>query len=385
MNTVAIDIRLIGSKRTGDEAVFRNLVRELLRRNDGLRYVLLTDRHGAEREILESVGCDGALPKNAEIRVLPSRNRFTWNLISVPSFLFHERIDVFHTQYILPMAIPRRTRVVVHVHDVSFRAFPKLIGIVDRIFLSIFIPHAMRRADLVVVPSEFTRDEVVAYYGTGTERVLVVPNAVDPGFLADGALSGDGRRVREAYGLPERFVLSVGTMQPRKNIPVLVRAFAALRSRMSDVSLVLVGGRGGRHYDTAIDSAIRDTNLDGAVLFPGYVAQSDMPELYAAAEALIFPSRYEGFGIPLLEAFAAGTPVAASDIPPFHEVGGDAVTYFDPSNVAACAKTLYTLLTDSRLRDRIRRSGRDRLDMFSWPESAAILAGAYRELSGHNQ
>ena len=377
--TIAIDIRLIGKNRTGDETVFRNLVRAVLELDRTDLFLLLTDR--ADEESLKSIrtrlGTNGQLPENAEIVSLQATNRFIWNLIAVPMFLLRRKIDVFHTQYILPSFIPRRTRVVTHIHDVSFRAFPEYVGFSDRLFLSVFIPRTMRRSDILVAPSQFTRDEIVSLYGVTEERIAIVPNAVDPSFLVEPT-DADLVRTKNANEVPETFILSVGTMQPRKNIPLLVRAFARIRKDIPGLKLVLVGGKGGRHYDTAIDDAIREENLGDAVIFPGYVPQEDMPALYALARALCFPSRYEGFGIPLLEAFAAGTPVSASDIPPFHEVGEESALYFAPENLASCAESLYTLLIDENVRRRCERSGKDRLMKYSWTASAKEILSCYQ-------
>jgi glycosyltransferase involved in cell wall biosynthesis len=288
-------------------------------------------------------------------------------------------VDVFHTQYILPWYIPGRTKVVTHIHDVSFRAFPEYIGLSDRIFLHLFIPRTMRRSDLLVVPSCFTRDEIVARYKVSRERIAIVPNAVDPDFLRPST-HDDLVRVKTTYRLPETFVLSVGSMQPRKNIPFLIEAFEKVTKDVPGLKLVLVGGKGGRHYDIRIDSMIRDRGLAESVLFPGYVRQEDMPSLYATAAVMAFSSKYEGFGIPVLEAFASAVPVAASDIAPFREVGGDAVSYFNPTDVAACAESLYTLLIDENARRRQNRSGNERLHDYSWDKSARAMVSLYASL-----
>lgn len=382
MKTIAIDIRLIGRDRTGDEAVFRNLVRTVLELDRTSRYLLLTDR--SDRETLDRIHVDlgksGRLPDNAEVVYLHASGRFSWNLWAVPLFLWDRRVDVFHTQYILPAFVPKRTRVVTHIHDVSFKAFPSYVGMTDRLFLSTFIPRTMRRSDIIVSPSRFTKDEIIARYKVPSERIAVVPNAIDPAFLVEPS-SRELDRARSANGLPDDFLLSVGTMQPRKNIPMLVRAFARIRPRFPELKLVLVGGKGGKRYDREIDTAIRQSHLESAVIFPGYVPQEDMPSVFRLSRGFVFPSRYEGFGIPILEAFAAEVPVAASDIPPFREVGGDAVAYFSPTDIAACAETLYTLLDDAEARKSRHQAAKVRLAEYSWEKSARVLMSCYRTSS----
>ena len=216
----------------------------------------------------------------------------------------------------------------------------------------------MRRSDRIVTPSRFTKDEIISRYGVSSDRIAVIPNAVDPSFLVEPN-ENDVSRAVSRNGLPDSYVLSVGTMQPRKNIPLLVRAFARVRKDVPELKLVLVGGRGGRQYDTAIDTALSEEGLEDAVIFPGYVPQEDMPSVYKAARVFVFPSLYEGFGIPILEAFAMGTPVATSDIAPFCEVGENGITVFDPKDVAKCAEALYTLSTDENARLRHIRAGKD--------------------------
>lgn len=379
---VAIDIRLVGKHRTGDEVVFSNLTRELLAL-DRIKntYLLLTDEVDEIRlgELRETLGV--AEGGNARVVSLPSSGRFDWNLFALPKFLFRNKVDVFHTQYILPIFIPRRTKVVAHIHDVSFRVFPDLIGWTDRFFLSLFIPRTMRRCDFLVAPSEFTKMEIERWYGVSSDRIVVVPNAASPDFVRPFS-DVDLLCVKQKYHLPERFFLSVGTLQPRKNIPLLLRAFSKLRDRVAGVQIVLTGNRSGHHYDKEIDRIIEEKHLGGVVHFPGFVDQEDLPKIYRLASVCVAPSRYEGFGIPLLEAFASGVPVAASDIPPFLEVGGDAMRTFSPESVAECEETLYTLATDTTLRKRLEEGGRDRLAAYSWAESARVLLSCYEGLFG---
>lgn len=384
MKTIAIDIRLIGRNRTGDEAVFLNLTRELLALDQENQYLLLTDRR--EPAFLGELGRMLGIAGNGHAKIvsLQGRNRFMWNLISVPLFLMWKEPDIFHTQYILPAFVPERTRVVAHIHDVSFEAFPELIGFSDRFFLSRFIPRTMRRADLLVAPSEFTRQEIASRYGVHEDHVAVVPNAIPSDFGRDPATT-ELEAVRRKYGLPEKFLLSVGTMQPRKNLPFFLRAFASVRERLPGMRIVLVGNKGGRHYDADIDQVIADEHLGQDVLFPGFVDTVDLPAVYRLSHGLVFPSRYEGFGIPLLEAFASGVPVAASDIPPFREVGADAAVYFHPERVAECAEALYTLSTDESRRESCIKGGSKRVSEYSWDKSARILFLRYEELLRQQQ
>lgn len=379
MKTIAIDIRLVGKGRTGDEAVFRSLTREIIALDRESRYLLLTDETDSGRLAALHHELDAVGKENVQIVSLVGKNRFTWNLFTVPFFLWKQHIDVFHTQYILPVRIPRRTRVLVHIHDVSFCALPWFIGWKDRMWLRLLIPRSLKRADTIIVPSQFTRDEILRYFeGVRSERIAVVPNACSDEFRRE--ISGeDVSETRKRYRLPERYIIAVGTLQPRKNLPFLIRAFAELRKRDPDIKLVLVGNRAAHHFDQAIDHVIAELDLGQQVIFPGFIAQRDVPAVIRGALVYAFPSVYEGFGIPLLEAMSQDVPIAASDIPCLREVAGDAASYFDPSKIDICAETLYTLTIHSDQRKQLIEAGKIRFECFSWKKSAELLASIYYE------
>ncbi len=375
---IAIDIRLIGKKRTGDEAVCRSLSRELIKIEREATLLLLTDEVNPKniQALQKELGTGER--ENVEIISLPASNRYVWNTIAVPRFLRQRKVDIFHTQYILPFFVPKQTKLFAHIHDISFKVFPELISWKDRMFLSLLIPRTMRIADRIIAVSTFTKDEIVKYYRVLPERIVVVPNAVGEAFTSR-ASAEDVARVRRQYALPEQFVLAVGTMQPRKNIAFLVRVFAEVRKRLPDLKLVLVGKRNGYRYDTDIDAAIAECGMENSVLFPGYIAEEDLPAVYASARVFAFPSRYEGFGIPILEAFSQGTPVMASDIPPSREVGGDAVLFCDGSSIARASELLYNVIIDENLRARLSEQGKLRVVSFSWKKSAEALQKLFRE------
>ena len=376
MNDIrAIDIRLLGKKRTGDEAVFFGLTKELLKLDREHQYFLLTDERDPQKiAILQGrLECVG----QANVRFIPlaGKNRFVWNLFTLPWFLFTNRVDVYHTQYILPLFVPKRTKVVNHIHDVSFKALPHLIGWKDRLFLSLLIPRSLRRADRIITPTRFTKDEVVRYFHVPEEKIIVINNALSEDFLVSEAY--DIPALRAKYQLPEKYIIYVGTLQPRKNIPFFIRSFAEMRSRLPGIKLVLVGNRQAHHFDHDINEAIEELDLESHVIFPGYIEQRDLPGVIRGASVFAFPSLYEGFGIPLLEAMSQGVPVAASDIPCLHEVSGQAARYFSPTSVASCTETLYTLLTDSEQRDSGISKGKAQLSLFSWKNSASSLVQVY--------
>lgn len=373
----AIDIRLLGKKRTGDETVFFNLTKELLSMDQENEYLLLTtEKDPREQALIQArLQCIGR--NNVRFVALFGKNKFIWNLISLPWFLLRNQVDVYHTQYILPLYVPKHVRVVNHIHDVSFRAYPELISWKDRFFLWLFIPRSLRRTDAIVAPSRFTKDEIVRFFGTDPQKIHVVPNALSEDFLQTHSAE-EVCRVREKYHIPERYIISVGTLQPRKNIPLLLRAFARVREKLTDITLVVVGNRTGHHVDSRINDTIAELHLENVIIFPGYVEQGDLPLLVQGAQVFAFPSLYEGFGIPALEAMSQGVPVLCSATPCLQEVAGEAALYFDPTSIADCQEKLYTLLTDIEQRANGISYGKDRLSLFSWRKSAKLLSSVYK-------
>ncbi|MEK9174234.1 MAG: glycosyltransferase family 1 protein, partial [Patescibacteria group bacterium] len=333
----AIDIRMLGRKRTGDETVFFELTREILRQDYEHEYRLLTNETDGEALALLYTRL-GLQPEDTKrkIVVLPTSNRFWWNLVTLPVFLWKEKITLFHTQYILPFWVPSFTKVIDHIHDVSFCSLPQFISKKDLFFLRLLIPRSLRMSTHIVVPSQFTKDEVIKYYGIREDKIVVIPNALGSQFLANHNTRDSDETIRDKYGLPDSFLLYVGTLQPRKNIPFLIKAFTEYRARFPESQLVIVGNREGHHVDRGITEA-------AGVVFPGYIDETDLPRVFHMASVFVFPSLYEGFGIPILEAISQSVPVIASDIPCFREIGGEAVLYFDPRNVDSLLQALYSL------------------------------------------
>jgi len=372
---IAIDIRLLGKKRTGDEAVFFHLTKELLHiPQTEAKFILLTDETEATKIASLSVRLECVGQTNVDIVTLPARNRFSWNFFVLPRYLFQHKVDIFHTQYILPFFFPQRTKIVTHIHDVSFCAYPELIGFFDRFFLSVLIPRSLRKAAMIITPSQFTKDEIIKYYALPEKKIVIISNSIGEEFFSKEEQNAERTAaLRKKYGLPEQFILSVGTLQPRKNIPFLLSAYALLRKRLPEMKLVIVGKRNAHHTDARIETTLTTEGLEKDVVFPGFIDQNDLPLIIGLAKVFAFPSLYEGFGIPLLEAMSQNVPVAASDIPSLREIGGKAALYFDPTHIAHFEEILYTLCTQQEVREGLILEGKERVQCFSWKESALSL------------
>ncbi len=380
---IAIDIRLLGKKRTGDETVFFELTREVIRQDALNEYFLLTNESNPEAldVLYKRLGLAKENPRQ-HLVVLPATNRFVWNGVTLPRYLKTAAIDVFHTQYILPFWLPKGLKVVNHIHDVSFCAYPELIDKKDLFFLNLLIPRSLRRSNAIVTPSAFTKTEIVKYYGTDEAKIHVIYNALGSDFGVGMVSTLTDQELRHKYHLPEQYLLYVGTLQPRKNIPFLLEAFAKIQASLPSLQLVLVGNRKAHHFDSKIEHAIGELQLAGRVVFPGYVAEEDLPRIYQMADIFVFPSLYEGFGIPLLEAMSMEVPVIASDQACLREIGGDAALYFDLDKIDSLAELLYSLEVVGAQKQALIEKGKLRIKEFSWQKSATKLIALYQSWTG---
>jgi glycosyltransferase involved in cell wall biosynthesis len=377
---IGIDIRNIGKKRTGDEAVFFNLAKNLDLIDEKNEYLLFTDitKKNALNDITSRLGVTGKA--NFKIIPLSTFNKFSWNFWALPSYLRKNPVDVYHTQYITPFFVSQKIKIVTTLHDISFNFFPQFIKLADLFFLKMLIPRSLRRAEKIIAVSKFTRDEIIKYYKISPEKVEWVYNAVADDFQERNISSEELERIRKKYQLPKRFVLYLGTMQPRKNLSLLVEAFGKAKEKIPGLKLVLAGGKSAYNFDKGIGKAIHKFSLSEDVIFPGYVPEEEKTAFFKLAEAFCFPSFYEGFGIPILEAFASGTPVIASKIPVHQEIAGDAALFFDVSSSSELAEKIATICADEGLRNVLIGKGRVQARKFSWKETAEKTLAIYEKL-----
>ena len=289
-------------------------------------------------------------------------------------------VDVFHSpDFTLPPVW--RARTVLTVHDLSFLRVPECFTGALRRYLEQVVPRSVRRADQVIADSESTKRDLVELLGTPAGKVTVIYSGVEPRFrpIADQSTL---EAVRRRYNLPERFILSVGTLQPRKNFITLIEAFSRLKLedggwRLEDggLKLVIVGGRGWLYEE--IFSRVEALGLQGEVLFPGFVADEHLPVLYNLAEVFALPSLYEGFGLPPLEAMACGTPVVTSNASSLPEVVGDAGLMVEPMDVEGLAAAIGCVLEDGDLRREMVHRGLARAREFTWGRAARQLLEVY--------
>jgi glycosyltransferase involved in cell wall biosynthesis len=251
---------------------------------------------------------------------------------------------------VLPELLPKGCAGVVTLHDLAFLRFPNILTRAKRLYHQTFTVRSIRRATRVISVSESTKQDAVELVGVPEERIQTVYPCIDVRF-SNVPTQEDILAFRQKQGLTEGYILYLGTLEPRKNIPTLLEAYARLRKMHTlDEKLVLAGSKGWL-YDSIFER-VQQLGLEAEVLFPGFVADAEQPLWYAAASAFVYPSLYEGFGIPVAEALACGVPVVTSNVSSLPEAGANIALTVDPHNVEAMAAALYTALTDQALRQK---------------------------------
>ena len=309
---------------------------------------------------------------------VPYAYRLASSFVPVPYAWYFGKNDLTHFfNYIVPPHVGGRT--VVTVHDMVYKAYPETVRGRTRHMLDLGLVTSMKRADRIVTDSEFSRSEIMKYYPAFQEKLRVVPCGVDLHRFHPVTDAQAIAQVREKYSIGERYFLYLGTLEPRKNLVRLIDAYAGYaKSYDAPAQLVLAGAKGWL-YDE-IFARVESLGLSGRVLFTQYIDSEDMCALMGGALAFTFPSLYEGFGMPPLEAMACGTPVLVSDAASLPEVTGDTAVIVKAEDVSSITAGLYTLHEDAALRERLSRDGLERAKGFTWDRSAELLYQVYQEI-----
>lgn len=362
---VALDLHMVGGQETGNETYAAELG-AALGRNPGCDTLLYTPRPQAVAAGLV----------HARVRRTPDVPSAVRLGLLYPWLARRDRVDLIHVTYAAPPLFSGPT--VVTVHDVSYRIYPEFFSPRVRATLEALVGRSVRRAARVIAISENTRRDLVRLYGLPPDRVVVTHLAAARRFEPQAA--DRLAQVRSRLGLPDQYVLAVGNLQPRKNLGRLVDAFAGLAAEHPDLCLVLVGKSAWRGSDVA--SRVSERGIAGRVVMTGYVEPDDLPAVYAGSQVFCYPSLYEGFGLPAVEAMACGAPTLTSDTSCMPEVVGDAAVTVDPTSVDAIAGGLRRLLDDPDLRARLAARGMARARTFSWDRTAGQTVDVYRAVVG---
>ena len=367
---IALDIRKIGRKKTGDEIYITNLVKNLAIIDNKNEYFLCTDSYEGEsiaRRMFQNTG------KNFHIHTIKPANKLMWTLLSLPKFIRENNIDLVHVQYISPLNIPKKTKLITTIHDISFARFPEFINFWDRMALNIFIPRSLKKADHIISVSNFTKEEIQKVYKIDSNKVSTIYNGIDKSRFKPLREFNSAfiNKVRKKYNLYNRFVLNVSTLQPRKNIPFLIQAFHNYISFYSDDETILViGGDKGHNYDKKIDELLQNPVLKQRVKLIGYIRDEELPLIYAMAHVYISPSLYEGFNLPLAEVMKSEVPVIASKLSCHKEIVQDAGLLFGVKQSAHFTDKLHKAINNNSLRKKLVHNGLSNIERFDWKNCA---------------
>jgi len=318
------------------------------------------------------------LSVNWQEKILKWPPKYLWTQIRLWWELLLNPPDVLlvpaHTIPLLP--IRRKVKVLVNVHDVGFKRSPELYKPIQVWYHDLTMKRIKSRADLIITISEFSKKEIIDLYGVKPERIKVVYLGFDDSVYHEQQETDIAVTLKK-YDLAEPYLLYVGRLEKKKNIGNIVKAFVLAREHHEDLKLVLAGSSGNQ-YDE-IKKIISDLKLEKEIILPGYVAQEDLPQLMAGAKAFLFPTLYEGFGLPILEAMACGTPVITSNTLPHTEVGGNAAIYADPQSPEALSDAIIKVLENSDFRRKVAESGVLRSKEFSWKKTAEEIYGIIKQ------
>jgi glycosyltransferase involved in cell wall biosynthesis len=360
---IAYDARSLDHGGTGDATYFRELISALARTNPADEYLLYADAPDSAREELASAFV------NVTTHSLPYRIGLLWNQTDLVPQLERQGVRFLHSQYILPWKF--RGKLIVTIHDVSFLEHPEWFPPRLRMVKKLLIPRAARRADVVITGSEYSRHAIARTCRVSLDKIILTPYAA--GVWARPVNVEEHQDILQKYFLETPFLLGVGLRDVRKNVQIIIKALDILsqRNNVPNIKLALCG---------SVEQFPAEVASHPNVQFLGWVPQEDLPQLYAHAAAAVYPSLYEGFGLPVLEAMACGCPMICSNATSLPEVAGDAALQIDPHDAGAWADGIAKVLLDEALREKMISDGLTRAQKFSWERTARETREIYLSL-----
>lgn len=367
----SVDAHAIGRHLTGNEVYVRNLLTGFAALDGTSDFIAYLSRD------IDAASASGVPGRFRTKQV--SANAFVRLGLDLPRRLREDQPDLLHVQYTAPLrsSVP----LVVSVHDISYIDHPEYFTLARALQLRITVRRTLGRAARVLTPSEFSRSRILDAYRLDPARVTMVPNAVSSMFRPISRQSASASVMRR-FGVSGPFVLTVGDLQPRKNQIGLIRAFETIVASHPKLrhQLVIVGK--DTWFSPKVHARARRSNVAERIRFTGWTSDEELVQLYSAADTMIFPSFYEGFGLPILEAMACGCAVACSNTSAMPEVADSAALLFDPHDNAQIVRAMQDLLLDPALRARMQRLGQTRASLFTWERTARKTLDIYYQVAG---
>lgn len=368
---IGIDVRSMFGTPAGIGRYLSNLLKHLSEMNTNNRYCLYTDCK------IDTLIIQQPNFFQRHLTLPFAQNYFTWNHFRLPLELFWHPVDLFHFPF-YTMPLIRNYKSIVTIHDITYEVHPEWYSRKALFAMRPFSRYAAKHADKVLTDSQYSKQDLIEYYGISEEKIVVTYLGVEEWFrkIEDPTVLESTKAKYQI--ISPHVILYVGSIHTRRNIEQLIRAFYTLCRKMLDVQLLIVGKREYPYFD--VQALVDELGLHNRVILPGYIQDSDLPLLYNVADMFIYPSSYEGFGLPLLEAMACGTPVITSDNSSLPEVTGDAAIFIDPLNVAEMADAMCQVLSNERLHRNMVIKGIAQASKFSWEQTAKKTLAVYQEL-----
>jgi len=366
---IGLDAHALAAVGTGNHSYLRGLIEGLAQVDPKNKY-LLYDAARAPLDVINRAA------KNFSVRNLYLHSALARNVFSVPLAQRLDGLDLYHGQFFLPLGLNCKT--VVSIHDLCFEHYPEFFRLSERALLPRLVRAAARRADEILTLSEFSKQDIAQRYRVDAAKIHVVAPGIEPHFkpIQDAAILD---AIRARYALPQSFILFYGRTDPRKGADVLIQAYQKLLAQGAINSELIIAGRAGS-ADAALRALVQNGGLGARVRFIGIVPDQDLAGVISAATCVVYPSIFEGFGLPALEAMACGTPVITTNASALPEVMGDTELMFEPGNVDALARILKRLLDSETARARAIAEGLARAQMFSWTRSARQALAVYEHV-----
>ncbi len=370
---IAIDIRAIGKKRTGDEVYTTELIKGLVRLEIGHSFYLFTDTEDwYQSPVLKD------LPQNWRVIPLLPKSKLLWTEYLLPKACHQYHIDLLHIQYIAPLfGLPKYTKMLNTIHDISWKFVPQHIKFLDKFLLNTLIPQSIKKSDAIITVSKHSKYAIQNIFGTDLAKIHSIYNG---GYIDNiPTVISTSQKVRMA--LKEEYILYLGSLQPRKNIPTAIQAFAKYIESNPDSKLkfIIAGGK-GYNYDTQIDTVITEFGLQERVIFVGFITDEEKILLLKQAKAFIYLSLYEGFGIPLIEAMSLNTPVISSNASCLPEVVDNAGILVDSYDIEEITKAIKVLVHNPLISKEYKDKGLERAKKFTWESMVKNTYDIYKKL-----
>lgn len=374
---IAIDLIPITGKEAGLQRYAQQLVKGLAEFDKKNDYILLLNEKAYDFFYVKQSNF-----KNIKVKT-PPKIHFFWEQVYLPLHTLFKNFDILH----FPVSAPpyfqfSSLKTIVTMHDLTFIIYPETMTKISRLYWTFFMKRGVKTAKKIIADSKSTKDDLIKHYNIPEEKVKVIHAALTRNFSTSLEAS-NFQSVKDEYGLPEKYLLYVGTLEPRKNVRRLVQAFHKAKSKKRFIHKLVITGKKGWLFSEIFET-VEKLRLGSEVIFTGFVPDEDLPGIYSGAEIFVFPSLYEGFGLPPLEAMSYGVPVLVSNSSSLPEVVGDAGILVNPEDIDDIANGILRLVEDQNLRNQLKEKGLQQAQKFSLERMAKETLEVYEEVANEN-